>query len=262
MFKSKRNRFYFAVLFLFTGGFFPVQAPAFGVRGSQAGCYRFVPTASVLSYQNAGYTIHSAPDGTIRVKVNLSPLRNATRYPTKIRNPRAKKILDSIGETPLSPLLATTVQELVQPCHGYYQAVTAILDWVTRHFHYRPQKTGTPLEGDCTAAAKLTVQMLLEAGIPARTAIGVVVGRNRVILSGKALHSFVEIYYPGIGWLFSDPLSSYHFIPANYVLLRGMSLTDYFGLTLVPVCKIPPFNPVDTGDQSPIPARINLFRFN
>ncbi len=203
-----------------------------------------------------------SPEGIVHVTVNVIPLRNNTPYPISITDARARTVLDSEGVSqPLSTALRETVHKLAKPCRGYFQAVSVILNWVTRHFHYQSQ-TRSPLQGDCTAASKLTVQMLSEAGIPARIVIGIVVEKESRILSGKALHSFVEIYYPGTGWLFSDPLSSYHFVPASYVLLNHVSTTDYFGLTLRVFRQATPLESVITNDRSGIPGRINLFRFN
>lgn len=229
--------------------------------GKQQADYRFIPGTTIQPYKNAGYQIEETADGIIHVFVDANPLRNSTPFPIPIKNKRARAFLES-GQTPPLPTEFRKIsQKLVRPCRGYYQAVSAILYWITRHFHYR-MPTRTPLEGDCTAAAQLTVQMLREAGIPARPVTGIVMKANDHVLSGKALHSFVEIYYPGTGWLFSDPLSSYHYIPANYVLLESVPAADYFGLVLRTVRQPAPLESVIINDHSPNASRINLFRFN
>ena len=234
---------------------------AAGVIGIQQADYRFIPHTTVAPYENAGYLMKESSEGIIHVTVDVTPLKNKVPYPTHVADAHARMVLDSGRISPLPANLRKTTHALVKPCRGYFQAVNAILNWVTSHFHYQSQ-TRSPLQGDCTAAAKLTVQMLSEAGIPARTVIGVVVKNTSCLLSGKALHSFVEIYYPGTGWLFSDPLSSYHFVPASYVLLNDAPAPDYFGLTLCSMRQPAPLEPVATNDRSGIPGRINLFRFN
>lgn len=237
------------------------SAMAAGVTGTQQADYRFIPRASVATYENAGYRMNESPEGIIHVTVDVTPLRNNTPYPTPITNTGARMVLDSRHVASLPANIRKMAHTLVKPCRGYFQAVSAILNWVTGHFHYQLQ-TRNPLQGDCSAAAKLTVQILAEVGIPARTVIGVVVEKDRSLLSGKALHSFVEIYYPGTGWLFSDPLSSHHFVPASYVLLNHSSTPDYFGLTLRSIRQPISLESVATNDRSGIPGRINLFRFN
>ncbi len=229
--------------------------------GKQQADYRFIPRTTIQPYKNAGYQIEETAEGIIHVFVDANPLRNSTPFPIPIKNKRARTILKSGQTPPLPTEFRKITQMLVRPCHGYYQAVSAILYWITRHFHYRI-RTSTPLEGDCAAAAQLTVQMLREAGIPARSVTGIVMKAKNHVLSGKALHSFVEIYYPGTGWLFSDPLSSYHYIPANYVLLNTAHISDYFGLTLRTVNQPAPLESVIINDHSPVASRINLFRFN
>ncbi|NOZ13395.1 MAG: transglutaminase domain-containing protein [Acidobacteria bacterium] len=249
------------ILIFFTVFFYSFPGTAGGVIGLQSATYRFAPATSLPSYKNAGYEISQSGNGLIRVAVNAGPLKNNTLYPVQIQNKSARDVLRSNRVQPFPPSLPEIARRIVRPCHGYFQAVTALLNWVSRHFSYR-LKGRTPLTGDCTAAAVLTVQLLSLAGIPARKATGVVVNGKQRVLSGKALHSFVEIYYPGTGWLFSDPLASHHFIPATYVLLHDASASNYFGLTLKCVKEPKPLRPVITKDRSGIPGRVNLFRFN
>ncbi len=248
-------------IFIFCIAFFcPSPSTARGITGIQTAAYRFSPPAPVHPYKNSGYEISESADGIVRIKVDANPLKNNSPYPIQIRNKTAREILHSNQIRPIPPSLSKITREIVQPCRGYFQAVTSILDWVTRHFHYGLNKQ-SPLAGNCTAAAVLTVQLLSLAGIPARKITGVVVTGKERVLSGNALHSFVEIYYPGTGWLFSDPLASYHFVPANYVVLRSPA-SDYFGLRLKCVKTPGHLCTVITNDESKIPGRINLFRFN
>ena len=261
MSKNKNHRPFIVFLLALSVFFGTTSAIGSGIMGIQQAEYRFMPPAAILPYRNAGYQIKESSDGIIHVKVNATPLRNSTPYPTVIENKPARALLDSGQHPHLSAAFRAKTRKLVQPCRGYFQAVSVILNWITRHFHYQLQ-IKSPLDGDCTAAAQLAVQMLSEAGIPARTVIGIVVESKDHVLSGKALHSFVEIYYPGTGWLFSDPLSSYHYVPANYVLLNTAHASDYFGLTLRTVRQPAPLESVVSHEHSPIPGRINLFRFN
>lgn len=261
MSKNRNRRFFIVLLPALSVFFATTSLIGSGVMGTQRAEYRFVPPAVILPYKNAGYQIKESTDGIVQVKVTTTPLRNSTPYPTEIKNKQALVVLDSGQTPPLSAEFRKITQKLVRPCRGYFQAVSVILDWITRHFHYQLQ-IKSPLEGDCTAAAQLAVQMLTEAGVPARTVIGVVMKSKDHVLSGKALHSFIEIYYPGTGWLFSDPLSCYHYVPANYVLLNTAHVSDYFGLTLRTVRQPAPLESVISHEHSRIPGRINLFRFN
>ena len=246
---------------IFTPFFCSVLAKASGVTGQQSASYRFSPPATILPYENAGYRISESTDGAIHVSIDAKPLKNKTPYPVEIRNKAARKVLQSGKLASMPAGLSKIERQIVRNCHGYVQAVTSILSWVSEHFHYRLSNRNT-LEGNCTAAAELTVQLLSLAGIPARKTTGVVLTGKQRVLSGRALHSFVEIYYPGTGWLFSDPLASYHFVPASYVLLNDAPASDYFGLTLTCVEKSDSLRPVITRDDSKTPGRINLFRFN
>jgi hypothetical protein len=108
---------------------------------------------------------------------------------------------------------------------------------VSRHVDYRlerheSQEAAAVLErrsAYCTGAARLTVALLAAVGIEAREVAGWVVepgpGKRE-----RGYHRWVEVYFPDVGWVFSDPLASHHWVPATYVRLASDELEIGQGL--------------------------------
>jgi len=72
--------------------------------------------------------------------------------------------------------------------------------------------------GDAAGIAGLAVALFRAVGIEARTVHGQVVGTPAV--GGPwGPHTWVEVRYPDVGWVFSDPLHYHHYVPATYLRL-------------------------------------------
>jgi hypothetical protein len=79
-------------------------------------------------------------------------------------------------------------------------------------------------------AAELAVALLREAGIPARSVRGYLVPaesataaspgelKREQSLGEEGLHRWIEVYYPGAGWVFSDPFRSVDYVGPRYLV--------------------------------------------
>jgi hypothetical protein len=56
--------------------------------------------------------------------------------------------------------------------------------------------------------------------IPAREVAGYVAGEG----GDAGFHRWIEVYYPDVGWVFSDPRVSHHYVPATYLRLASTQL--------------------------------------
>ena len=75
----------------------------------------------------------------------------------------------------------------------------------------------------CTGVARLTVALLESVGVPAREVPGFVLAPpGGGVPAGY--HRWVETRYEDVGWVFSDPLLSHHYVPATYVRLASETL--------------------------------------
>ena len=218
------------------------------------------PPIPSLSYRNAGYQLVSNKAGTITVTIDSSPLRIAARYPTPILDSEAIDVLKRGKRIPLPNSIRGKGRELAANARGYVQAADRVLCWLHSHFSYRKTEAG-PLRGDCNTAARTAVALLAEAGIPAREIDGMVIETGTRVLSGAALHRWIEVYYPGFGWLFSDPLSSLHYVPPSYIVLDHVSRRDLLGTTLTCIKPYRPAKAIGILKHSSMTERINLYRF-
>lgn len=77
-------------------------------------------------------------------------------------------------------------------------------------------------KGNCVGVANLAIFVLTKMDLNARHVTGVALrpGDPPVVrLKGVALHRWIEIEYPDIGWVFCDPVRSVNFVDATYWVL-------------------------------------------
>jgi len=246
-------------LFGLVGAVFISTAIASGVTGKQQATYSFDHHVPIQPYQNNGYRLEVFDDKQVRVTADISPFRNDTPYPAAIGDPEARACLTETGSVPDIPVPAGLRNEMSQQ-RGYVSAVDTILTYVGRRFRYG-QPGHSPFCGDCNTLSETTIHLMAAFGIPARRAVFIVVDENRKTLSGPSLHSVVEIFYPGSGWMFSDPAASHHFVPASYIRLPDADPAPLLGLQIRRKGALPALRHVGILLQSNIPKRINLFRF-
>ena len=180
--------------------------------------------AQVADYRNSGYRL-DLEDGEARVVVDLAPLESSSPFVS----PEA----DS-GATPDPVYRLARTQTLGAKTE--YEAVSRVLSWVSRNITYHldrsmPQTAIAVLErrtAFCTGIARLTVAMLEAVGIEAREVAGIVLSDDKSGPNGY--HRWVEIHYQDVGWVFSDPLYSHHYVPATYVRLSDEKLMVDRGL--------------------------------
>jgi hypothetical protein len=134
-------------------------------------------------------------------------------------------------------------QSLAQGARTVHEAVTAVFNWIVDHFTYDAARN-TPQDGrsvfysqrgSCVGFTHLSIAMLRSLNIPARYAHGYLPpgydwGISKkywgVQISGGGYHAWVEVYYPDIGWTFSDLLHSKDFVDPFHILryIDGVNL--------------------------------------
>lgn len=176
--------------------------------------------ARVSNYTNVGYHLQWVDD-EVHIEVEASPLISSSPFLL----PEAPETEGS-QEDPMARL----ARGLTVGVDTHYDAISRILGWVAREIEYdldrdQNQEAVAVLErrsGYCTGIARLTVSLLRAVGIEAREVAGYVVGGGLSTPSGY--HRWIEAYLPDRGWVFSDPLRSHHYVPANYLRLASEEL--------------------------------------
>lgn len=177
-------------------------------------------TLSIKNYSNANYR-ETVSGKKIKVEIKYNPLKIKARYPFSFKD---KKLIDLIKKNKKNcEELLLFAENISEKSKGYYDCVDNVLKFMSIHFKYAKRIT-PPFKGDCNTAAETTVKLLALCGIPARIRYVVKFEQKEsVIISGRSLHAIVEIYYPGFGWVFSDPVKYHHFAPSSYLLVDKQS---------------------------------------
>jgi hypothetical protein len=135
------------------------------------------------------------------------------------------------------PRLAELSKRLTGDCRTQYQAVSRLLSWISGaiDYHGGPDAPVAPLDvleqrqASCVGAAELAVALIRESGIPARGVRGFLAPVSasgitspdaavEMSLGEEGLHRWIEIYYPGVGWVFSDPFRSVNHVSPRYLV--------------------------------------------
>lgn len=200
-----------------------VAAGGFAVEGVDRARSLAPAGAHVIPYSNAGYRLELV-GGEVRVEVDASPLISSTRF--QLERPD-----DGVDDT-----VARLARGVTAGAETHYEATSRILGWVARHIDYNldrqeDQGAAAVLErrsGYCTGIARLTVSLMDAVGIEAREVAGYVVGGSET--GPRGYHRWIEVFLPDRGWVFSDPLSTHHYVPATYIRLGSELLVPEQGL--------------------------------
>ncbi|GFO55633.1 hypothetical protein GMSM_26400 [Geomonas sp. Red276] len=173
---------------------------------------------------------------TTDIDAVLDPLSTRSGFPMRgIPEEAAFYLKPSKLVQSADPEIVAKAAELTAGATTESAAVEAILNFVADQIRYEtPPKsydalfglrTGT---GNCQNFAHLSCALLRASGIPARVAVGLTLkdkwkiplddrGSSLVQGMGEGLHAWVEIYYPGLGWLPYDPQQSKQFTSTRHI---------------------------------------------
>lgn len=219
------------------------------VEGEQSATFLLYGVPEVVrprDYANSGFTQSVKVGDTlvrVDVAVELSPVGSRAPFPPKVDDlpVEAWLALAPTEDAPTDdPAIIDLAADLLQDADTQYEAVTRVVDWVSTHVQYVIDdrlQTGARATLDarkayCVGMSNLAVSLLRTAGIPARDVHGILAQRPEA-LSGKPvaftsaeLHRWVEVYLQDVGWVFSDPLRTSHFVDALHVVLYPHTTTD------------------------------------
>jgi uncharacterized protein (DUF58 family) len=162
---------------------------------------------------------------TRRLKYTVAselPPREAGRLRGAAGNdPRPVRALN-LGLPDLDPRIPALAREITANAATRYDAAVAVEQWLSGRLAYSlavdDRGAADPLArflfdgmaGHCEYFATAMVVLAREAGIPARFVAGYLRGERgrfgeRYVVRQSDAHSWVEIYFPGIGWVPFDP---------------------------------------------------------
>jgi transglutaminase-like putative cysteine protease len=116
--------------------------------------------------------------------------------------------------------------------------VTRVIAWVVDHIDYRADNerfdalsTLRSSSGDCTGYSHLALAILRAMGVPARLAVGISFQQPYSVssgehsysmedqsLSGSLYHAWIQVYFPGEGWVECDPQGDFGLVDTRRVV--------------------------------------------
>lgn len=190
--------------------------------GKQSSRYLVSPSREDLrfyGYQNNGFLQRIIPALSgfyIEVEVKNSPLSSKVKARTV---------------APLPKPLRSLERKLNDTSEGYLaDQVGYLVEWLRDHIHlesdYNPNQSLEKVlrhgSANCVGLSSLALFVLQRMGVKARYVTGVTFlsgDRVRLLLEGKVLHRWIEIFYDDVGWVFCDPAGKINFVEATYLVL-------------------------------------------
>jgi len=134
------------------------------------------------------------------------------------------------------PKIQAKARELTAGVTTEFDAVQRILTWVIDHLHYvlEPEafdamyalNTG---KGNCQNYSHLAAALLRAVGIPARIVNGITLDRPYDVTAergsftfqmAKGRHSWIEVYFPDLGWVPFDPQQTELFVSNRFIRIE------------------------------------------
>jgi len=166
--------------------------------------------------------------------VSLKKLETKTPFPLTDLGPDVKLYLTKSDQVPVDhPDIRQKAAELVKNSKTEFEAVQNILSWIIDHMQY----VLTPPEydalyslqngkGNCQNYSHLAAALLRASGIPVRIVNGITlkepydvkVGNQVLTLNmAQGRHSWIEVYFPDLGWMPVDPQQSELFVSNRFI---------------------------------------------
>ena len=132
--------------------------------------------------------------------------------------------------------IKSRAQELVRDVRTEFDAVQRILTWVVDHMRYvTPPPQFDALyafqngKGNCQNYSHLSAALMRCVGIPVRIVNGVTLKQPYIVRSGndeftfkmgQGRHSWIEVYFPDLGWMPFDPQQTELFVSNRFIRIE------------------------------------------
>ncbi|GFO55634.1 hypothetical protein GMSM_26410 [Geomonas sp. Red276] len=190
----------------------------------------------VVTWRNVGHDCRATIVFKTAIDAVLDPLSSKAPFPLQQVSEEARLYLKPTRLVESgSGEIVSKASRLTEGITTESGAVDSLLNFVANNTRYLPQpksfdalyalSTGN---GNCQNYAHLSCALLRAAGIPSRVVVGYTLknkwkipldgrGSSLVQAMGEGLHSWIEVYYPDLGWLPYDPLQSKLFTSSRHI---------------------------------------------
>jgi transglutaminase-like putative cysteine protease len=192
----------------------------------------------VVTWANPAGAITATVSLTAKNYVLFNPLATSMPFPLGNVDPAARDYLLSTEQVPAeNARIRAKALELTRGVKTEFDAVQRILAWVIDHTTYvlTPPKydamyTFETGKGNCQNYSHLAAALMRAAGIPARIVNGVTLKRTYDAKTeygkltfgmAQGRHSWIDVYFPDLGWVPFDPQQSQLFTSNRYIRIEA-----------------------------------------
>lgn len=167
-------------------------------------------------------------------EVNLKQIQSRSGFPVAGLTAQIMPYLQATEQVPADdPQFMKKSAELVKGSKTEFDAVQKILTFVIDHMHYvlTPEDFGAGYslrsgKGNCQNYSHLAAALMRASGIPVRIVNGVTLKQPYDIAVGKQVlslnmaqgrHSWIEVFFPDLGWVPFDPQQSEMFVSNRFI---------------------------------------------
>jgi len=169
--------------------------------------------------------------------VKLNQVKTEANFPLSNLPPNIKQYLNPSKFVPVNNnQIKDKSLQITKGSKTEFDAVQKILSYIVDHMHYvlKPQEYGALYsfdsgKGNCQNYSHLAAALMRAVGIPVRIVNGVTLKKAfDVNVSGQILtlnmaegrHSWIEVYFPDLGWMPFDPQQSELFVSNRFIRME------------------------------------------
>ena len=167
-------------------------------------------------------------------RVELQTLHTSAPFPPTGLPEQVQAYLKATEQVPVNDgRIRAKARELTALAKTQFDAVQKILTWVVDHMHYVaiPQSYDAMYafrsgKGNCQNYSHLAAGLMRAVGIPVRIVNGITLKEPYDIKIGSSIltlkmaqgrHSWIEVYFPDLGWVPFDPQGSELFVSNRFI---------------------------------------------
>lgn len=187
-----------------------------------------------VSWRGVSAPIQTAVRFTALNQVKLKPLKTRALFPPGNLPEKVRYYLQRTeGVDSEYPPISEKARELTRSVETEFDAVQQILTWVVDHMNFvvKPSQYDATYSfekgrGNCQNYSHLTAALMRAVGIPVRIVNGVTLKQPYDIKTGDKIltmkmaqsrHSWIEVYFPDLGWVPFDPQGSELFVSNRFI---------------------------------------------
>ncbi|MCU0643855.1 MAG: transglutaminase domain-containing protein [bacterium] len=187
-----------------------------------------------VSWQKPTSTIRTVIALLADNKTVLQEIKTTTPFPFSNIPQDVQPYLTATKQVPVTdPAIIAKAKELTAGSKTEFDAVQRILSWVIDHMNYvlTPQDYGAMYsfksgKGNCQNYSHLSAALMRAVGIPARIVNGITLKQpytirmkngNMTLKMAEGRHSWIEVYFPDLGWVPFDPQQTQLFVSNRFI---------------------------------------------